>query len=167
MNTVVVFTAKSAETIFRQGGCGYWSLNAERARKCRFVLVTANAHHRQSEHATHDHGRGFLIGKISGLRSVDQIDFGQSARARWLIEFSEYAVIDLPNAWGGFQNPVRYMNLDEFEIDPKSLDWKGFPQAQIEQADDSVTALTIEEAKRGLGKQLGVSPESIEIIVRA
>jgi hypothetical protein len=32
---------------------------------------------------------------------------------------------------------------------------------------DRIPALTIEEAKRGIAKKLGVTPDNIEIIIRA
>jgi hypothetical protein len=30
---------------------------------------------------------------------------------RWIIEISEYAVVDYPEAWGEWRNPVKYTTL--------------------------------------------------------
>lgn len=168
MNTVIVFTAKNTKKIFAQGGTGNWKLNNERVKKCDYVVMTANSHHRESMHNLEDHGKAFLVGKISGVAGDAYDDLGHREGGRWVIRISEYAEIDLPNAWGGYQNPVKYVDLSDIDIDPEKLEWKPFPTDQIETFDhDPIPALTIEEAKRGIAKKLGVTPETIEIIIRA
>lgn len=167
MDTVIVFTAKDINKTIEQGGSGNWKLNAERVKKCDYLILTANSHHPASVHLKEKHGHAFLIGRISGLTQDTYDDLGNKESNRWIIQFSEYAVIDLPNAWGGFQNPVKYANISEFSLDPELLDWKPFPTDQIiNQTHRGIPALTIEEAKSGIAKKLGITPECIEITIR-
>ena len=168
MNTVVVFTAKNINKTIEQGGSGNWKLNAERVKKCDYLVMTANSHHRDSMHPKDKHGNAFLIGRISGLAPDAYDDLGNKEDNRWIIQFNEYAEIDLSNAWGGYQNPVKYTDLSDFDIDLELLHWKPFPVDQIiNQAHIGIPALTIEEAKSGIAKKLGIEPECIEITIRA
>jgi hypothetical protein len=168
MDTVVVFTAKDINRTIEQGGSGNWKLNADRVKKCDYVLLTANSHHRASLHPKDKHGHAFLVGRISGLTPEAYDDLGKKEDDRWIIQFNEYAEIDIPDAWGGYQNPVKYVDLTEFKIDPDQLDWKPFPADQvINQAQIGIPALTIDEAKLGISKKLGITPECIEITIRA
>ncbi|HED16000.1 MAG TPA: hypothetical protein ENI64_04160 [Gammaproteobacteria bacterium] len=168
MNTVIVFTAKDVKKTIEQGGSGNWKLNAERVKKCHYVLLTANSHHRESTHPRSKHGHAFLIGKISVPIPEAYDDLGNKEDNRWIIQFDEYAEIDIPGAWGGYQNPVKYADLSDFSIDTEDLDWKPFPKDQIiNRAHLGVRALTIEEAKLGISKKLGVPANCIEITIRA
>ena len=168
MDTVIVFTAKNLADTFRQGGSGNWKLNSERVKKCSYAILTANSHHKKSTHPLDDHGAAFLIGKISGVTPDAYDDLGEREDGRWIIRFSEYAELDIPNFWGGFQNPIKYADLSEFSVDLDSLEWKPFPTDGISIPEyDRVPALTIEEAKRGIAKKLGIAPDNIEIIIRA
>ena len=168
MDAVIVFTAKDINKTIEQGGAGNWKLNAERAKKCDYLILTANSHHRDSMHPKEKHRNAFLIGKISGLSPEAYDDLGNKEDDRWVIQFSEYAEIDISNAWKGYQNPVKYTDLSEFDIDPEQLDWKPFPADQvINQTHIGIPALTIEEAKFGIAKKLGIAPECIEITIRA
>lgn len=170
MDTVIVFTAKNLEDTFRQGGSGNWKLNSERVKKCDYAILTANRYHKKSTHLRddHDHGAAFFIGKISGVTPAAYDDLEEREDGRWIIRFSEYAELDIPAFWGGFQNPIKYADLGDFDIDLESLEWKPFPTEGINAPEyDRIPALTIEEAKRGIAKKLGIAPENIEIIIRA
>ncbi len=168
MNTVIVFTAKDKEDIFNQGGTGNWKLNNERVRKCDYVLMTANSNHRSTKHLKDDHAQAFMIGKISGVSHEAFDDLGNKEDDRWVIQFSHYAELNIPKIWGGFQNPVKYTDLSEYNIEPDQLDWKPFPKDKIKAiGQKSIQPLTIEEAKNGIAKKLGITPENIEIIIRA
>jgi hypothetical protein len=91
---------------------------------------------------------------------------------RWIIKISEYAVVDYPEAWGEWRNPVKYTTLEELGIDPKKLKFKPMPTPTKvlpppAPPDRSKTgALTIAEAKAGLALQFGVPPEAIEILIK-
>jgi len=155
VDTVIVFTAKNMDKTFEQGGVGDWKLSPSRAKKCDYIVSTANSHHPESNHPVGKHGHAFLIGKISGLIPVDN---------RWIIQMSEYALIDVPDVWMGNQNPIMYGDISDLDIHPEQLNWKPFPAKPVVTRD--VPGLTIADAKLGISKQLGISPDCIEIVVR-
>jgi hypothetical protein len=121
MDTVVVFTRKDLDVMFAQGGCGDWVANGERLNQCTYLIAVANARADQSRHPVEKHSHAFLIGKIYGTKDAPENS------GRKIILLGEYAEIDIPNFWTGQQNPVRYTNLSELEIDPERVEWKPFP----------------------------------------
>lgn len=160
MKTVVVFTRKSFEEMLEQGGSGDWLANEGSLGRCSYLLATANAHAKNSPFPGQQHAHAFLLGKISGVKDAPDNP------GRRIILFDEYAEVDLPDAWGGQRNPVRYTDLSEFGIDLQQITWKPFPVDRLKER-DSIPELTIDEAKRGLAKKLGVSTDCIEITIRA
>ncbi|WP_245925877.1 hypothetical protein [Nocardia nova] len=119
-DTILVFTARSAERIIREGGSQAWVLNAVWARQCRYLVCTQNQHHldHKFSDATEHHGTGFLVGRISKLTpAVAEPD-------RWLIEIDEYARINSPELWDGGRNPVRYTDREELGIDVDALQFE-------------------------------------------
>jgi hypothetical protein len=96
------------------------------------------------------------------------------ADGRFLIQFSEYARVNIPDAWQGGRNPVSYGTLEDLGIDPSSLKWMPMPEVK-----ESVLAaeppapnagpvgpLTMAQAKQGLAQTFGVKPDAIEITIR-
>ena len=145
MDTIIVFTAKNIDKTIEQGGSGNWKLNTARAKKCDYVLLTANSHHRQSTHPTEKHGHAFLIGRVSGLSPDAYDDLRNREDNHWIIQFSEYAVIDVAGVWGGYQNPIKYADLSTLGIDPEQVDWKPFPKDRVaDQSHIGIPALTID-----------------------
>ena len=169
MDTLLVFTAKDIHKTIQQGGCGNWKLDANRAKKCTYIVLTANSHHKESLHPKENHGQAFLIGKISGISPEAYDDLGNKEDNRWVIQFDEYAELqDSTIVWGGYQNPVKYMELSDLGIKPSELEWKPFPFDQVEDlSQKKIPELTIEEAKQGIAKKLGIQPDCIEITIRA
>ena len=172
-DTIIVFTARSPERIVREGGSQSWVLNVGRAKECAYLVCAQNRHNPDHafEDATEPHGAGFLVGKISKIsRSLEYTD-GE----RWHIGISEYALIEKPELWGGWRNPVRYTSLDALGIDPRKLKWQPMPEGAERQAPapaapmtsaSSGGRLTIEDAKKALAATFGVKPEAIEITIR-
>lgn len=162
---VVVLTAKSIETILREGGTSSWRLDRNNARQCRYVVCTRNANANWVQ-GPETHHSAFLIGKIRDV--VPAPDY----EGRFLIQLSSYACIDIPGAWKGDRNPVRYMTLEDFGVDPAKLTWESMPQEQSH-TDQATTharsvataSLTIAEAKRALALAFGVRQEAIEITI--
>jgi hypothetical protein len=105
------------------------------------------------------------VGKIRDVVSAP------NSEGRYLIQFSEYAQVNIPDAWKGDRNPVKYTSLEEIGIDPTSLKWEPMP-APVEPATSGVIAptavapLTMADAKNGLALTFGVPPEAIEITIR-
>src|SRR3954447_18968388 len=94
-------------------------------------------------------------------------------KGRFLILFSEYAVIDVPDAWDGGRNPVSYRSLKRLGLDPSKLSWKPMPERRKPAPDvnpagakSEAAGLTMAEAKKGLAISFGVKPDAIEIVIR-
>jgi hypothetical protein len=163
---VMVFTAKSMEHILEEGGTSSWRLDRNHARQCAYAVCTRNAHADWVE-GPEAHHAAFLVGKVKDV--VPSTD----VRTRFLIQFSEYARVNIPDSWHGGRNPVSYGTLKQLGIEPSTLAWEPMPEL-IEPAADiaaaakkgPIGALTLTEAKNGLALTFGVSPESIEIMIR-
>ena len=88
---------------------------------------------------------------------------------RWLLTFSEYAEIDIPDVWPGNRNPVLYTDLESLNIDVNTLHFEPMPEPKLITQPEIVksnSSLTVAEAKAGLALTFGVSPSNIEITVR-
>ena len=97
----------------------------------------------------------------------------EHTHTRWIIEISEYARIEIADGWKGERNPVRYASLEDYGIDPESLDWEKVPSASTvhpfvgaEGGSSHHASLTIAEAKKALAAAFGVKPEAVEITIR-
>lgn len=167
-HAIVVLTAKSVETILLEGGTSSWRLDRNNARQCEYVVCTRNAHADWAQ-GPEEHHSAFLIGKVRDV--VPAPDY----KGRFLIQFGSYARIDIPGAWRGDRNPVRYMTLEDLGVDPARLKWEQMPKlsesAAVKQATKQprsapASPLTIAEAKRALALAFGVREEAIEITIR-
>lgn len=156
-DTVVVLTSKSIETMFQEGGSGHWVASKDRIERSKYLLAVRHGHSGWSEDDK-PHNTAFVIGRnLSVLPGDDD---------RIIIGFREYALINEPNVWPGNRNPVAYLNLEDIGIDVSSLKWLPFPEHQVVE-ENRAKPLTIEEAKLGLAKALGISKDCIEITIRA
>ncbi|WP_344798327.1 hypothetical protein [Litoribacillus peritrichatus] len=164
-NVVMVFTSKPLETMINEGGSGYWSANKKRLEKCSYVIATKSNTLREHFPSNTDikQGAAFLVGKISNIA-------GSPTGSRLVIQFSEYAEINIPDAWTGNRNPVAYTDVTSFQNEHKvefsGLEWKEFPEVDIK-LESEVLPLTISEAKEGLAKTLDIDPSCIEIKINA
>jgi hypothetical protein len=157
-NVIKVFTGKSLETMFKEGGCGNWKLDEGRAAACEYVVAVRNSFALVKAAKDVDHRTAFMIGKISGILNSGD---------RHIIQFSEYATLEIPAAWDGRRNPVTYTSLDRLRINLRFLKWNKFPDDKVELREPSAAPLTIGEAKRGLAAALGIKTDQIEINIRA
>jgi hypothetical protein len=162
-NAIVVFTGKSIETIQAEGGSSAWKLN--RANAMQFDYVVCCRSKIDWVEGPEPHKSAFLVGVIDGVEPAED------RPERWLIRISEYAVIQKPDVWQGWRNPVRYMTLEDLGIDPNQLDFKPMPKRSEQSRSDTrrvdlPTGLTFAEAKRGLSKTYGVPEAAIEITIR-
>jgi hypothetical protein len=171
----VVFTAKSTERILKEGGTASWRLDRNNARQRPYALCTRNAHADWVE-GPEEHRSAFLLGKVSDVVPTRDVLEGENADNRYLIRFSEYAKLDMPDVWvKGDRNPVKYTTLEELGVDPSQLTWEAMPEPGVVPymsmvADDGRPAedkpLTMAEAKRGLALMFNVPPSAIEITIR-
>jgi hypothetical protein len=123
-----------------------------------------------------EHHSAFLIGKIQEVVPCTPTpENSESPEKRYLIQFSEFARVKLPNIWKGDRNPVKYTSLETLGIDPSLLKWESMPKsirgAELQEEVGKgkklgIQPLTMAEAKRGLALMFNVAPEAIEITIR-
>ena len=172
---VIVFTAKSVERILGEGGTSSWRVDRNHARQCAYAVCTRNAHATWTE-GPEPHHTAFIVGKVSGVVPAPTRD--GRIDGRFLIQFYEYARVNIPDAWRGGRNPVSYGALQDLGIDPSTLKWEPMPKAADAPTEPALAAepaaakngrmgpLTMAEAKQGLAQTFGVSPDAIEITIR-
>ena len=154
----------------REAGSRAWALNAERARKIPYLVCTQNLHHpdRDFREASANHGAAFLVGKISDIIPC-VIDRRPN---RWKICISEYAYCNVPDAWGGYQNPVSYTTLEELGVNLPSLNFHKVPEQQdvdedaVQTREEDSSPLSIAQAKPRLAAYYEVGQDAIEIVIR-
>jgi hypothetical protein len=166
-SAIAVFTADTVDAVLSNSGSGDWVISPAKASQCRYLVCCR----KQSWSNRRDgvaNGAAFLIGIISGLRERAE-SRNERGQSRYLIEISEFALIDRPGAWKEGRNPVAYKSLKELGIDVRSLKFKplGVPSNPSNARSTTVpTGMTIVEAKKGLAITFGVKPEDIEITIR-
>lgn len=171
----VVFTAKSVERILAEGGTSSWRLDRNHARQSAFAVCTRNANADWVE-GPEAHHSAFLVGKVRDVVPCRPTpENKEAAKNRYLIQFSEFARVNIPDVWKGDRNPVKYVTLEELGIDPSTLKWEAMPEpASVSEPAGRVTSLnsgavqplTMAEAKKGLALTFNVPPEAIEITIR-
>jgi len=120
-SAILFYTARGLPKILREGGCGDWVLDPERAREQRYAIVIQNCGPIKSGDnwgkTTQSHGEAFLVGRISDV--VPAKDSG-----RYRVLFDKCAIIEMQNMWPvGLQNPVLYSSLSDREINLASLNF--------------------------------------------
>lgn len=164
-DTVMVYTSRPLEKVFEDGGSGDWAANAAKVAGCKYVvLVKSDTYSNEFPKNDIPVGSAFLIGKVTGTKASTE-------GKRLIIEFSEYAEINLPDAWTGNRNPVAYLYIQDLEtiyqdFSLTQLTWHPFPTEKVKEV-DTVIPLTIAEAKLGLAKALNIDPSQIEIRITA
>jgi hypothetical protein len=183
METVIVYTGKDLRRMREDGGCGHWTASPIRVEAAEYLLCVRN---RREQWAAMDyeHGVAFLIAHIKSTKP-------SMHAARITIEFSTYAMLDIPGAWQllakGQRFPVAYLETAEvfrrLQLNPDKLVWQqlvsdpaplqvaepvGPCVARLDAAEDKGASLTdaIAEAKRKLAESLGIASEKIEITIR-
>src|SRR4030088_941104 len=119
-SAIAVFTANSRAEILQVGGSAAWVVAEKQARRREFLVCIRNA--REVDFPDHEpHGTAFLVVRISELEphGVDR-----KGMQRFFIKISEYDLIDYPEAWGEWRNPVKYTTLEKLGIDPGKLEFK-------------------------------------------
>lgn len=171
-SAISVFTARGIEMILADGGSQAWVLDAKRARGCEYVVCVQNCGKADDwGHVSAPHHTAFLVGRLKDVVHSEREDCDN----RWLLTFSEYAEVDIADAWPGYRNPVFYTDLEHFGIDLDTLQFHPMPLVQeqepvLAQKTGAASAhdgpLTIAQAKRGLAITFGVEPADIDITVR-
>ena len=167
-NAVCVLSARGLEKILEEGGSQAWVLDAKRARTCEYVVVVQNRDFADNGddwgNVSAEHHNAFIVGRLKGVVRSSEVGNGN----RWMLQFSEYAEIDIADAWPGNRNPVFYTDLKSMNIDVASLRFEAMPDVEpvATSTPNGITSnLTIAEAKEGLARTFGVSPSSIQITI--
>ncbi len=168
---LITYTARGKDKILSDGGSAAWTVNANNASKAKYVVCVQNLRAKRSGDdwgkASHQHGEAFIVGKVSDVVSVPV----KKGPPRWLIEFSEYAEINIPNMWNGQRFPVRYETDDNIDIDFNALSFKPMPGkgAEVElKPEDNIKSehhFSLEEAKDALSKVSGFDVSTIKILM--
>ena len=123
-DTVFAFTFQPVQMILNAGGSGIWVINNQSLNGVKYVVGVRNRNRALVEGVLNQtpeaHRSAFILGKYSGWSP------SPTWPGRKLLEFSEYALIDVPNASTG-RSPIRYGNLADLGIDPATLDWRPMP----------------------------------------
>jgi len=179
-SVVITYTGRGLPQLLNDGGSKAWSLDAKRvSTKIAYLICVQNRKTGKDwAHPTADHQHAFLIGKVSGVKLIRKRQDGKPAR--WSVQISEYAELDIPDMWNGARNPVSYTSLAELDIDEKSLKFKAMPEIEdkdtsetleeyhLEKEDDTEEeGITIKEAKRLLAIKYDTSIEDIKITISA
>lgn len=161
---ICVLTARGIEKILAEGGSQAWVLDAKRARKHEYVVCVQNRGFTDDwGHVSAPHHTAFLVGRLKDVVRPQQ----KKDEDRWILTFSEYAEVDVPDAWPGFRNPVFYTDLESFGIDVNTLQFQPMPEQEPETVPETNNRpLTMIEAKEGLALTFGVASSDIEITVR-
>jgi hypothetical protein len=167
IGVLVVFTAKTVEQMLELGGSQSWVINPQSMRNVEYVVCTRNSDHRWDDECgprPEPHNSAFMVGKVSGLKKVDR----HNDRDRYLIQFSDYALVEVPNfRSGSLRNPVTYSDVlqckDELGLDIEALHFMPMPKSTETEARQPKKGLTIAEAKEGLSIFFGVPVESVQI----
>ncbi|MEQ8693833.1 MAG: hypothetical protein RIC85_00690 [Gammaproteobacteria bacterium] len=168
MDTLKVLTGKSLDRILREGGTSSWKLDRKRAERATYAICFRNAD-RASElgdgPTPEAHGSAFVIGRIESVVPSPE------SSGRWLIKFTDYALLDGTRHWAGDRNPVIYDDLTNLGIDPAALSWEPMPPTDdVSSAASSIgetLGLSIAEAKAGLAVRFGVSADQVHIRIEA
>ncbi|MBP0447540.1 hypothetical protein J8J14_22535 [Roseomonas sp. SSH11] len=120
-SAVMIMTARGPARIIQEGGSQAFVLNPEKAKRHGYVVLVQNQHNGTWGGATEPHGMAFMIGKI---RSVDP---SPERPERFIVRIERYARIAVPIVWPG-RNPIRYIDLETYGIDPAGLEWIDMPQ---------------------------------------
>jgi hypothetical protein len=171
-SAVSVLTARGIEVILAEGGSQAWVLDAKRARGCEYVVCVQNCGFADDwGSVSAPHHTAFLVGRLKDVVRSKQ----EGCEKRWMLIFSEYAEVDIADAWPGYRNPVFYTDLEHFGIDLNALEFHPMPPVQEQEPVSAQEAgagsahhgpLTIAQAKTGLALAFGVEPSDIEITVR-
>lgn len=162
-DTIITFTSRPLEEILEDGGSQQWVLSRKSARNATYLVCARNANGDVGDGpGPEPHRAGFLLGKISGLAP------GTKGKPdRFLVQISEYALIDVPDLWTFGRNPVHYADLADLGIDPDAVEWQPMPDTAPARRAPARPVGILDAAKQMLAAQLGIGVDAIEITIRA
>ncbi|MHA3099284.1 hypothetical protein [Acinetobacter brisouii] len=171
--SVLVFTHETIDQINQNGYSGKWVAKAERLAEVEYVICISNS----KKESEFEHGRAFLIGKVSGV-DVSKTDNSEE-KTRKLIKISEFSRLpnteSLNNVWEKLTNsqrqPIKYFHTDELlsellMIDLDKLKWEKTQNIFLQNEENKTINQIIDEARQRISAAAGVLPEMIDINIR-
>jgi hypothetical protein len=170
--SVLVFTDETIEQINQNGYSGKWVARAERLAEVEYVICISNS----KNESEFEHGRAFLIGKVSGI-DVSKTDNSEE-KTRKLIKISEFSRLasteSLSNVWekltGSQRQPIKYFNTDdllsELSIDLDNLNWEKTQSDSLQNVENKTVHQIIDESRQRIAAAAKVLPEMIDINIR-
>jgi len=126
MDAIMVFTGRSLKHMLVERGSQAWVLDPRRARGFQYLVCTQNRQSGAQRTGSAPHASAFIVAKISDIvESVEE-------PSRYNILFDEFAQINIPGAWKGWRNPVRYTTLEELGISLAELRFERVSDAESE-----------------------------------
>ena len=136
-NVVLVYTGSDINMMIAEGGSGYWILGDSRRKEIEYLMAFKNDTQDWSILEKNvPKGTAFFIAKISGYTKMLSGEF----KGKYLIKFSEYAEIVIPNAWEKARKDPRssaarqYRSMEYIrevlQFEPSTLIWKPFIAAE-------------------------------------
>jgi len=163
-DVIALFTTKSAQACLDAGGTQSWALNPENAKRCRYAVLYRNPDADRGGKELHH--TPFMIGRISPVIPSTETP------GRWMLTFDEYAIIDKPEVWKDWRNPVRYttfaklgISLAEIKFRPMPKNAKGSEATSVSKIETPIK-FDIDTAKKGVAAYYNVRPEAVEITIR-
>ena len=133
LESIHVFTHRSVEFLTKLGGSTSWILDPIRAQNCEYIICSRNNNNGLAESDGIDHKSAFLIGRVSNV--VPSLNIPRDEN-RFMVEFSEFALITLDNFWQGERNPIVYLDtwnlLTDGYLDFSTLNWQKVPERNLE-----------------------------------
>lgn len=162
---ILVFTSRTIERMATEGVSQAWVHDPKRARPYPYLVCAWNPAGPFAE-SRRSHGEAFLVAQISSVEPAPE------APDRYVLRFSKFARISVPNLWTGKRNPVYYTSLEELGINPDTLPFDAVSSAagsiapQRNAEPSNLAPLAISAAKPRLAAYYGVPIEAIEIVIR-
>lgn len=158
---LIVFTYRTRQELEQEGGSQAWKLNPDSARRCAYLVCTRNRYHEGA--GPEPHHSAFLVGRIS------RVETSPERNDRYIVRFSEFAEVNVPDVWPGGRNPIMYVDdISSLGIDVANLEWQTTTVTSEVDHDAEVVdkGLSFDEAKAGVARRYGFPVSQIEIVIR-
>lgn len=166
-DSIVIFTKDKPESVIAANGSGSWRVNVEKWAGAIDWLILTNK--------IGDTRQITLVGRVVGFEP----DTAGKNPGRYAIKIDAYALMDDADLTFSSKstNPVQFRRaLDVLGFDPKAREMTPVGEQKLRQSYESresasqrlsAKPLSIAEAKEGLAVSFGISPEQVEITIRA
>jgi len=157
----MIFTKETKNKIISQGGVIVNTLDRKRMRNVRYVICVQNDLSCSGE-IPERNGAIFFIGIVSHVSEYEK----DESHNLYFIHIESYALLENRMSDLNWKNPVRYAADTETGINISKIVFFDMPKSEEQKTPERIIKpLTIREAKEGIAKKLGISIDSIKIII--